>query len=282
MVGLVTFLSDFGNDDVFVGLCHAAVLGNAPDARIIDLTHAVPPQDVVTGAGRLADCVGHVGGAATWADVVVHLAVVDPGVGTDRAPVALRTASSAPPTYLVGPDNGLLQPAAARLGGVADAWRLSVGPAASATFHGRDVFAPAAGALAAGRPPADLGVPQPVAGLVALSKPAPRVTPGALRTVVRDIDVYGNVQLAATAADLVAAGLDGAELHLVAMAAQHPLRAVSTFAELRQGGLGLVTDSFGWLAVVARGGDAAAVTGTVRGADLELAAVVTEPDDVGQ
>ena len=146
---LVTFLSDFGTADVFVGLCHGVLADLAPRARLVDLTHAVPPQDVLTGACRLRDCVAYLPPA-------VHLAVVDPGVGTARRCLILQVGAAGRRSWLVGPDNGLLLPAARQLGGVLGAWSMTPG-GASATFHGRDVFAPAAARVATGVPPGELG-----------------------------------------------------------------------------------------------------------------------------
>src|SRR3954451_11809384 len=139
---VITFLSDYGPGDEYVGVVHGAIASIAPDARVIDLGHGVPPQDVRTGARRLAR-------ALPYVPAGVHLAVVDPGVGGARRALALRAGER----LLVGPDTGLLGRAAERCGGVAGA--VDVGASrgrlepVSATFHGRDVFAPVAGRLAA-------------------------------------------------------------------------------------------------------------------------------------
>ena len=140
---LVTLLSDFGTRDTYAGVVEGAILHVAPDARVLHLTHGVPPGDVAQGARALADVVPHV-------PVGVHLAVVDPGVGTDRRALVLTSGDG---RQFVGPDNGLLVAAAERCGGVAGAHALTVPPDASPTFHGRDVFAPAAGRLALGELP---------------------------------------------------------------------------------------------------------------------------------
>lgn len=258
---IITFLSDFGTDDVFVGLCHAAVARIAPDARVLDLTHAVPRQDVRTGAVRLADCVAH-------ADADVHLAVVDPGVGTSRAPVVLET----PGPPLVGPDNGLLMPAAARLGGVRRAWEITAYPLGrgSSTFHGRDVFAPAAAALAGGVAPERLGRAVDCDRLVDLRLPPARVHRGEVRTTVRDVDVYGNVQLGAEAGALDDAGIAGGTV-VVTGPRRVTARRVATFDDLADE-VGLLSDSFGWLALVLRRGDAAVATGLGRGDTVTLTA----------
>ena len=152
---IVSLLSDFGLADTYVGQMKAAVLSVAPEATLVDLTHAVAPQDVFGGAFQL------------WAAVEVfpagsvHLAVVDPGVGSERRAVA---ALSGRGDYFVGPDNGLLVPALERLGGCVRAVELTersllAAPSPSATFHGRDIFGPVAGHLAAGVPLERLGPP---------------------------------------------------------------------------------------------------------------------------
>ncbi|MDX6571655.1 MAG: hypothetical protein QOC86_811, partial [Gaiellales bacterium] len=128
---LVTILSDFGTRDTYAGVVEGAILHVAPDARVLHLTHGVPRGDVAQGARALADAVPHV-------PVGVHLAVVDPGVGTDRRALVLTSGDG---RQFVGPDNGLLVAAAERCGGVAAAHALAVPPAAAPTFHGRDVFA---------------------------------------------------------------------------------------------------------------------------------------------
>lgn len=256
---LVTFLSDFGTGDPFVGLCHLAVLAEAPDAQVVDLGHAVRPQHVAQGAARLADAVAHTPIPAT------HLAVVDPGVGSARRATVLLAGGH----RLVGPDNGLLVPAAERLGGIAGAWALPIPEEASATFHGRDVFAPVAGRLAGGALPADLGEAVAPAEITRLAIPAAHVAPGSVTAPVRDIDRYGNVQLAATATDL-----DGAEVgaRLQARAGQRGARAsrVRTFADLPTGRAGVLVDSFGWVAVTVAGGSAAERLACDLGDTVEL------------
>ena len=163
----ITFLSDFGLADDFVGTCHAVMKRIAPDAQIIDITHGIGPQEVLQGAIVLANTL-------PYAPAGVHLAIVDPGVGGGRRALALELAEG---RRLVGPDNGLLLPAAERLGGVEAAHELT-NPAyaltpVSATFHGRDVFSPAAAHLALGVPAAELGPPLDPESLVRLDLPSP-------------------------------------------------------------------------------------------------------------
>ena len=150
----ITFLSDYGLADEFVGVVHAVIAHECPTARIIDLSHGVPRQSVLAGALMLAR-------ALPYAPPGVHLAVVDPDVGARRRAVALRTALD--DRLLVGPDNGLLLPAADRFGWITEAVEISTSPwrlePVSATFHGRDLFAPVAARLAAGEALADAGTP---------------------------------------------------------------------------------------------------------------------------
>ena len=162
----ITFLSDYGLEDEFVGVVHAVIAHECPTARVIDLSHGVPRQSVLAGALMLAR-------ALPYAPPGVHLAVVDPEVGARRRAVALRTALD--DRLLVGPDNGLLLPAADRFGWVTEAveistssWRLEP---VSATFHGRDLFAPVAARLAAGEALADAGTPLDPEELVRLELP---------------------------------------------------------------------------------------------------------------
>jgi S-adenosylmethionine hydrolase len=240
----ITFLTDFGLDDVFVGLCHAVMAAIAPTVPVADLTHQIPPQDVRSGAMVLADCVPYVPAA-------VHLAVVDPGVGSQRDGVVLVARQA----LLVGPDNGLLLPAARRLGGVTAAYRLSDprfrATRVSRTFHGRDIFAPAAAHLALGVDPAAFGEAIEVGRLVDLAVPVAKVGDGAIAAQVRTIDRFGNVQLAATTSDLAKARLmAGQRLQLVTDQRSFAIRYVEIFGDLERDELGLIEDSFGWLAVV--------------------------------
>ena len=148
----VTFLSDYGTADEFVGVVHAVIARIAPDARVIDISHGIQRQDVLQGALMLARTL-------PYAPAGVHLAVVDPEVGARRRAIALRTADE--DRLLVGPDNGLLLPASERFGGIVEAVEISASPwrlePVAATFHGRDLFAPVAARLASGAPLAEAG-----------------------------------------------------------------------------------------------------------------------------
>jgi S-adenosylmethionine hydrolase len=240
MYEIITFLTDYGLDDPFVGLCHAILATEARHARVVDLTHGIGAQDVRHGAIVLADCVAFLPPA-------VHLAVVDPGVGTNRRPVILRAGDA----LLVGPDNGLLWPAAARLGKATGAWEIVARAAnPSRTFDGRAVFAPAAAGLASGVSPAQLGPRVAVETLVRLDLPSPRITKDRLDTEVLLVDRFGNLQLAARPADLDNAGLGH---HLTVN--DQPATRCETFAEITT--LGVLPDAFGRLQIAVNNGSAA-------------------------
>ena len=165
-MAVVTFLSDYGLDDEFVGVCHGVIARIAPDARVIDVTHGIARHEVRAGALVLRR-------ALQFMPAGVHLAVVDPGVGSERRAVALRCAGE--DRLLVGPDNGLLMLAAERFGGVVEAADIGASPFAlspvAASFHGRDLFAPVAAHLALGATLAESGEPLDPALLVALDSP---------------------------------------------------------------------------------------------------------------
>jgi S-adenosylmethionine hydrolase len=247
----IVFLTDYGLEDEYVGTCHAVVASLAPDVRVIDLTHGIRPGDILDGAITLASAVTHA------PEDAVYLAVVDPGVGTDRRAVALQAGSA----MLVGPDNGLLSLAGEALGGIArgvaiDPARVAPGPV-SATFHGRDVFAPAAAMLAAGASLEDFGTAVDPSSLERVAIEPVAVEPGRLDAPVLGIDMFGNVRLSARTADLVAADLEGVGLRVRTPAGEWPARRVRTFGDLGEEELGLLVDSAGWLAVVRNGSRAA-------------------------
>ena len=186
---VITFLTDFGLQDDFVGTCHGVIARIAPEVRVIDITHGIRPGHVLQGALVLANTLPYMPAG-------VHLAVVDPGVGSGRRALALRDRED---RLYVGPDNGLLLPAADRAGGVAEAHELanadySLQPV-SRTFHGRDLFSPAAAYLAAGVELAELGPPVDPEELVRLEMPEPEVGQHRIRAVVMVVDRFGNVAL---------------------------------------------------------------------------------------
>jgi S-adenosyl-L-methionine hydrolase (adenosine-forming) len=242
----IVFLSDLGLRDEFVGVCHSVIARIAPGTTVIDLTHGVPPQDVTLGAVLLAESLPF-----GPPDAVI-LAVVDPGVGTDRKAVAVETGSD---HLLVGPDNGLLSIAWDALGGATRAFSIDspnvlLAPV-SKVFHGRDVFAPAAAALAGDLPIEELGPPVDVASLVRIELPEPEVEEGRIRCQVLDVDRFGNVQLNVRPEHLDAAALDGAPtLLLNSTSATTSARKVDTYGAVGSGEYGVLADAWGWLSIV--------------------------------
>jgi hypothetical protein len=219
----------------------------APDVRIIDLTHGL--AGVRGGAAVLQR-------SLSYAPPGVHLAIVDPGVGTDRKPVVIVTGDG---HLLVGPDNGLLAPAADALGGALQAFELTnddyrPGPV-SATFHGRDVFAPAAAYLALGVEPARFGPPLDVSDLVRVASPRVTVGDGLVETDVLMADGFGNLLLAATGAELSDAGF-GNRVTISCDAGEFDATVGRTFADVGPGELVVYEDSYGYSAVALNGGNA--------------------------
>ena len=266
--GWISFTTDYGTADGFVAACKGVVATISPATRVIDVTHHVPAGDVRRGSAVLAE-------AAPWLPPAVHLAVVDPGVGTDRRGVAVVTERG----ILVGPDNGLLVPAAEALGGIEAAYALA-DPAfhlseVSSTFHGRDVFAPVAARLCRGLDPDRLGPSVPFAELHRLRPPAVEVRAGSLRAEVRTVDTFGNVQLEAAAADLAAAGLrPGAPVTVEVGSEAWPALVGGTFADVAPGELVVYADSAGRVAVAANRGRAAAMLGSQAGDEITVRRVL--------
>ena len=259
---VITFLSDYGLEDDFVGVCHAVIAGICPGAFVIDLVHWVPRGDVRAGAVILR-------GALPYLPVGVHLCVVDPGVGSSRRGVALRAADG---RLFVGPDNGLLSLAVERAGGVVEAVDLFASPFAlspvSATFHGRDIFAPVAARLAGGAALGDAGEACDPGGLVAVELPRPRVEDGVLVAQALYIDRFGNIQLNVEEDSSFSVG---ALVELTAASGRSQrARYVRTFADAGAGELLLYVDSYRRLAVAVNGGDAATRLGTVVDDEIRI------------
>lgn len=268
MPPVITFLSDYGLEDDFVGVCHAVIANLCPDARVIDLSHGVRRHDVRAGALLLR-------GALPYLPVGVHLAVVDPDVGAERRAVALRLADD---RFLVGPDNGLLEPAAELAGGVIEAVDIAHSPfrlePVSATFHGRDIFAPVAARLAGGASLAEAGQPCDPDELVGIELPHPRIEDGSLIAHAVYIDRFGNVQLDAAHDDLAGTGLRlgrAVELHRDSREPR-PAQFVRTFAEVERGGLLVYEDAHRRLALAVSHGDASELLGIGIGEELRIVA----------
>jgi len=261
----ITFLSDFGLVDDFVGTCHAVIKRIASDAQIIDLTHGIQPQAVLQGALVLANTV-------PYAPPGVHLAIVDPGVGSGRRALALESGEG---RRFVGPDNGLLLPAAEQLGGIAKAHEITNPEYAltpvSATFHGRDVFSPAAAHLALGLPLAKLGPPIDPEALVRLDVPKPSVSNSRIGATCLYVDRFGNIQLNLSPEHLEEAGIvPGRRLRLVVAGRPQQAVAARTFADAEVGGLILYEDSYRNVSLAVSRGDAAAALDAAAGTEVEI------------
>lgn len=256
----ISLTTDYGLTDGFVAACHGTIARMAPSARVIDVTHLVPPGEVSRGAALLAQAVPHLPPA-------VHVAVVDPGVGSARRGVAVEVATG----LLVGPDNGLLPPAVEALGGARRAVSLDnadwFAPVVSPTFHGRDVFSPVAARLATGADLADAGAAVDPAALVRLPEPVVLVGDGWLESEVLTVDRFGNVQLAAAGPTLDGLGAGSALI----VGGLHARRA-HTFAEAPSGGLVVFVDSAGRVAVAINGGRAVVALGVTPGDVLRISA----------
>lgn len=251
----LTFLTDYGLEDGFVAACHGVSLQIAPNAQVIDITHLVPPGDIRRGAAVLAQTV-------TYLPRAVHVAVVDPGVGTARLGVAVAAGSG---SVFVGPDNGLLAWAVEAAGGAVaavsltnrDLWLDSV----TATFHGRDIFMPVAAHLAAGTPFDAAGSPLDVSDLVTLPRPVSRVSGPAASGEVLTADRFGNVQLSITAGDATEAGVVAGTPVRLRSSSPVPVDVIApfgrTFGDVPKGELVVYPDSSGLIAIAVNGGDAA-------------------------
>jgi S-adenosylmethionine hydrolase len=258
---LISLLTDFGLNDPSVAACKGVILRIVPDARLLDISHGVARHSISQGAALLWAALPHLPAG-------VHMAVVDPGVGTERRPIALRTGRG---DHLVGPDNGLLLPAAERLGGIVAVHALEhaayrMAPV-SRTFHARDIFAPAAAHIARGVPIDAFGPALDVASLVRLNLPAPVHSVGSLEVSVVLVDAFGNAQLLAETCDLEAAigPVSGDDLLTVEAAdGGHlgesdsiDLRWRLTYGEAEAGEPLVCLDSYGRLALAINLGNAA-------------------------
>ena len=265
MARFITFLTDFGLGDDFVGTCHGVMKRIAPDVQIIDITHGISPQGVLQGALTLANTL-------PFMPVGVHLAVVDPGVGGARRALALRDGEG---RVHVGPDNGLLIPAAEKLGGIAEAHELTNPEYAlesvSRTFHGRDLFSPAAAHLALGLALAELGPPIDPEALARLDVPQPEVGHTRINCTVLAVDRFGNVQLNLERSHLDAAGVvPGTRIELQVGTERYFAVAARTFADARRGDIILFEDAYRNLSIAISGGNAAAMFGASEGQSIRI------------
>jgi S-adenosylmethionine hydrolase len=264
----ITFLSDYGYEDEFAGVCRAVIAQIVPGAPIIDLTHGIPRQDVRQGAIVLAN-------ALPSCPPGVHLAIIDPGVGSDRRAVAVETDEG---RLLVGPDNGLLSRALDRLGGPRAAVELSRSPfrlePVSATFHGRDLFAPVAAHLSLGARLEEAGEAVDPGSLTTLDLPSPEI--GADRVVAHAIHVdgYGNVTLDLDGSMLAGGPLrEGEPVRVDAPDGRFEAVWARTFADVPPGELLLFEDSSRAMALAVSGGSAAGLLDLEPGREVTLGPV---------
>ncbi|HYU16122.1 MAG TPA: SAM-dependent chlorinase/fluorinase [Candidatus Acidoferrum sp.] len=262
----ITFLSDYGYEDEFAGVCRAVISQIAPEAPLIDLTHGIGRQDVRQGAIALAN-------ALPLCPPGIHLAVVDPGVGSARRAVAVAVGGE--DRFLVGPDNGLLSRAIDRLGGATAAVDLARSPfrlePVSATFHGRDLFAPVAAHLSLGATLAEAGEAIEPSTLSSLELPEPAIDEA--RVVAHSIhqDAFGNVTLDLDASMLSAGPLaPGERLEVRAPDGRFEALWARTFSDVEPGDILLYEDSSGALALSVNGGSAAGLMNLNPDDEVEL------------
>jgi hypothetical protein len=262
---LITFLSDFGLEDDFVGVCHGVMKRIAPEVEIIDITHGIQPQGVLQGAIVLANTLPYLPDG-------VHLAVVDPGVGSERRLIALRSGDG---RLYVGPDNGLLVPAAEKLGGVETAHEITnleyaLEPV-SATFHGRDVFSPAAAHLALGLELAELGPAMEASSLARIEVPKPEITDRRIRACCLYVDRFGNMQLNLTREHVERLGIEpGRQVELELASERYYAVAARTFADARGGEIILYEDAYENIAIAISGGSAAETFSAQPGVEVRI------------
>lgn len=254
---IVTLLTDFGLRDAYVGVMKAVILGRAPQVSIVDLTHDVAPQNIRQGAFALASAVPY------CPPGTIHVAVVDPGVGSARDAIVVQSRRA----RYVAPDNGLLT-LALGIDPPVHAWRLSRPqfflPEVSATFHGRDVFAPVAAHLATGQAPDDMGEPVDPDQLVRLDVAPPHLEPGHAHATVVYIDRFGNLVTNVHAADVDPTTVTGVRIGPV----EAPLAA--SYQAVEAGGWLAIWGSSGYLEVSRSMGSAAAGLGVAEGAAVDV------------
>ena len=246
MTAIITLLTDFGTVDGYVGEMKGVILTRAPAAQIVDISHDVPPQDVERARLTVA---------RVWRRFppgTIHVVVVDPGVGSTRAALAVWSDDR----VLIGPDNGVLSPALLLPG--ARVVELPVPPNASATFHGRDVFAPAAAAIADGASLDDLGPPA-ASPIIRRTPEATRAPDGSIDGQVMAIDRFGNA----------ITNLLGVRGRMVRVGDRH-IHVRRTYAEAGIGEPVAVVGSTGFIEIAIRDGSAAATLALVRGSRVSL------------
>ncbi len=262
---IVTLLTDYGRGDDFVGVCHGVIRQIHPDAEIVDITHGIERYAVRQGALVLRNTLPYMPAG-------VHVAVVDPQVGTERRALALSTNDA---RVLVGPDNGLLSLAWERCGGVDRAVDITRSPhrlePVSATFHGRDIFAPVAAHLAAGAELADAGDPLDPDTLQRVELPEPRDDDGAVVAHALVIDHFGNVGLNVDHDRLAGTGITlGARVEVEAAGESYTATYAQTFADVSPGELIVYQDAYRTLALAINRGNASGTLGLAPDAEVRL------------
>lgn len=267
----VSFLSDFGHGDEFVGVVHSVIRSIAPHVTVVDVTHGIAPYDTRAGGLALAR-------AANYLCPGVVVAVVDPGVGTSRRPIVIEVGDGA--SYLVGPDNGLLAPAVGLVGGATRAIELTspehrLDAAGGATFDGRDVFAPAAAHLCNGVPLTELGPEIEPAGLMPGILPVSQIEGDTLVAEVLWVDRFGNCQLNVDPLELAAFG---EHLTITIGGDERVAVRVDAFDQVPTGRVGLVTDSSGLVSVVVARSSASAEFGLHEGEEVRISTLDGDPN----
>jgi len=262
---IVSFLTDYGRDDDFVGVCHGVIRSIAPGVEIIDVTHGIPRYAVRQGALVLRNTLPYMPAG-------VHVAVVDPEVGSERRALALRCHDG---RLLVGPDNGLLSLAWEAAGGVELAVDVTRSPhrlePVSATFHGRDVFAPVAAHLAAGAQLADAGEALEPDTLVHVELPEPYREDGTLVAHALAVDRFGNAGLDVGHSELAGIGLAlGDTVEIEAGGERYLATYAATFADVRPGEVIVYEDAYRMLAVAINRGDASTTLGLEADDEVRL------------
>jgi S-adenosylmethionine hydrolase len=258
----ISFLSDFGGETA-PAICRGVIWSIAADARILDINHSIRRHSIRDGAFLLSRAIGYL-------PVGVHLAVVDPGVGTGRRAIAILASRG---DILVGPDNGLLRPAARALGGIVEARELTNAelflPRVSGTFHGRDIFAPVAARLAAGLPLTSVGAAVKAEALDRIDVPEPRRHRDGLTAIAVLVDRFGNVALNLRAHDLEKARLTET-VELLTGDERYLAKVARTFSSVRASDIVVLIDSYGQASVAVSNGSAAEVLGLDAGDEIRL------------
>lgn len=263
----ISFLSDFGHSDEFVGVVHGVMAKLAPESRVIDVGHGFARGSVKTAALALTR-------AIQYLPEGVCLAVVDPGVGTSRRAIAAKTDWG----LFVGPDNGLLSPAVAMVGGASEIVSIenpeTMIPSPGETFHGRDVFGPAAALLASGEAAIeDLGPRIPDHDVVPLLLPLTETEGSVVSGEAWWVDTFGNVQTNIAPEDLAAVDVSHGDAMTVKVGSTlHTLRWVTSYGDVEEGEALIHVDSVGLMAVAVRGGSAAEEFNLAEGVSVSLAA----------